>query len=292
MQKLVLTILISAAMGYFAAGCVSLQFLWGYEITSEIFGLSTSFWDQMFSTIFIEVFDIAFVATALYFGLVKAYFKGPNSWRYFATLSYALVLTLYCLPFVPWSLSGIQDSATTIYSEFASGWTGGLILNAIILLALKICLFFGVIVGGEFVFESLKLRNRPMVLLLPGFLAIVFPGLLSFFVALNWEMSVLLNFLCIAIASLVAVYNCRFQEYSRSLSVVFFTTLPNTVLNITAVICACMVSGHILLPSVSSALLITGATFIASICGAMVGTLALKSHHPNPNFVESADDCV
>jgi len=287
MRKLVLAILISAVMAYFASGSVALQFCWGCEAISQIFALPSSFWDLTLSTISIEIFDIAFVASGLFFGFATAYFKGPHYWRYFAILSYLLVLSVYGSTFVPWSLSGIQRTAMSIHSEFANGWSTSMIVTAVIYLALKACLFFGVVIGSEFVFTSLRLRNRPMLILLPGFLAIVFPVLMSYFVAFDFETAFLLNFSCIVVASAVAVYSCRFQEFSRSVCVVFFTTIPYAVLNITVLACACTANNQVLLPSVLSALLLTTATLVASICGATVGSISIKLRRPDPILVES-----
>lgn len=287
MRKLVLAILISAMMGYFASGSVALQFCWGCEAISQIFALPSSFWDLMLTAISIEVFDIAFIATGLFFGFATAYFKGPNSWRYFAILSYLLVLSVYGLAFVPWTLSGIQSSAMAILSEFTNGWSTSMIVTAVIHMVLKACLFLGVVIGSEFVFKSLQLRNRPMLILLPGLLAIVFPVLMSFFVALDFEKCFLLNFLCVVVASAVAVYSCRFQDFLRSVSVVFFTTIPYAVLNITVLFCACMANNQVWLPSVLSALLLMTASLVASICGATVGSISIKLRHPDPILVES-----
>ncbi|MBX9941144.1 MAG: hypothetical protein K2Y32_17915 [Candidatus Obscuribacterales bacterium] len=298
--KVLSAIMISALLAYCTSKAVSLQYQWADELVKILFGLKNDNVELFFSSFSSQIFEITLISSALFFGYFRSYFKGPKWWRALAPISYCVSLCCYLLVF---SFQAGVLTVAGIWQILCDLSIGFKTLNSLpdllffflglMARAMAFCLSVKL---GEFLYESLSSRNKPMKLIAPAFIALIVPAVLNdcFGYSMSWQQGLLFDFVIVMMASFLAACACKFTQLSRILSVITFTNLPFLLFNLSNFLSFLLyASQNHFLPFLLSSISIYVVTVSAAITGGLASRIFLKTTFAEPiprSFLTNAED--
>jgi hypothetical protein len=166
MGRLLAAILTSAIIGQWATDGALMLFVEHQDLINQFFGLSQDFLEAI-AAIMLAGIAMAIGFTSFSFGCLKAFFAGPNNWRWYVAVS-CLALLMYRLgDFVRTSdsidFSLLGEALGQIGSGFKNDFTLDLLPGVLGLCAVTILLVVCSMATGEILAKLLLARVKPLI---------------------------------------------------------------------------------------------------------------------------------